>query len=70
MPGWIEVDNKGHVVGDASNPQVFVPFYLMGNGIKPQQLTGIYSSTDIAPTISGLLSIPQPNANVGKTLIE
>ena len=70
MPGWIEVDNKGHVVGDASNPQVFVPFYLMGNGIKPQQLTGIYSSTDIAPTISGLLGIPQPNANVGKTLIE
>ena len=69
MPGWIEVDNKGNVVGDANNPVVNVPFYLMGKGIKPHQVTEIYSTTDIAPTISSLMDIPFPNACTGRQII-
>ncbi len=68
MPGWVEVDGKSRVVGDANNPQVFVPFYLMGKGIKSQQLSGEYKTTDIAPTISSLLRISIPNAAIGKII--
>lgn len=68
MPGWVEVDNSGRVVGEANTPQVYVPFYLMGKGIKPQQITGSFSTIDIAPTISSLLGIPLPNACIGKSI--
>ncbi|MHB9056270.1 MAG: alkaline phosphatase family protein [Paludibacteraceae bacterium] len=68
MPGWIEIDNKGRVVGDANSPLVFVPFYLMGKGLKPQQMTENYSTTDISPTISNLIGIPMSNACIGKII--
>lgn len=68
MPGWLEVDNKGRVVGDANSPQVFVPFYMLGQGIKAQTMFGDYSTTDIAPTISGILGIAAPNASVGNVI--
>ena len=67
MPGWVEVDNKGRIAGDANSPVVYVPFYLMGNGIKPQQILDA-ATTDIAPTIARLMGIPAPNASVGKEL--
>lgn len=68
MPGWIEVDNLGRIVGEANSPQVFVPFYLIGTGIKPTQLSGNYNTVDIAPTITDLLGISRPNACVGKKI--
>lgn len=67
MPGWIEVDNTGRIVGEANNPQTFVPFYLMGKGIKSQQILNA-NTTDIAPTLTYLMGIPEPNASVGKVL--
>lgn len=68
MPGWVEVDNTGRVVGDANNPQTFVPFYIMGKGVKPQRITDNYSTIDIAPTISNLMEIQYPNSCLGKPI--
>ncbi len=68
MPGWIEVDNKGRVVGDANSPQVSLPFYILRKGMAAQQITDEYHSIDIAPTISALMGIPNPNANLGKQI--
>ncbi|NLI71751.1 MAG: alkaline phosphatase family protein [Bacteroidales bacterium] len=67
MPGWVEVDNDGRVVGEANSPQSFVPFYVMGKGIKPQQILNA-NTIDIAPTLAYLMGIPEPNASIGKVL--
>ncbi len=69
MPGWLEVDNKGNIVGEANNTMTHVPFFLMGKGIKPRTISEKYSTTDIAPTISDLLKIPYPNACIGKSIV-
>ncbi len=68
MPGWIEVDNKGRVVGDANSPQQFFPFYIMQKNLPSVSIDAVYNSTDIAPTISSLLGIPFPNASVGNVI--
>lgn len=68
MPGWIEVDNNGRVVGDANSPQQFFPFYVMQKSLLPTSIDMIYNSTDIAPTISSLMGIPFPNASVGNVI--
>ena len=67
MPGWVEVDNKGRVVGEANSPMTHVPFYLMGSGIKSQRILNA-NTTDIAPTLAELMGIPVPNASVGKAI--
>ena len=67
MPGWVEVDNKGRVVGEANSPMTHVPFYLMGSGIKSQRIFNA-NTTDIAPTLAELMGIPAPNASVGKAI--
>lgn len=68
MPGWLEVDNQGRIVGEANSPQVFIPFYLMRKGLNPTLLSGSYNSVDIAPTITDLLNVSRPNACVGKNI--
>ncbi|NLO69509.1 MAG: alkaline phosphatase family protein [Porphyromonadaceae bacterium] len=68
MPGWIEVDNKGRVVGQGNNPQLFIPFYMLGSRLKAKSLSGSYNITDIAPTISKLVGIPAPNGSVGSVI--
>lgn len=67
MPGWVEVDNKGRVVGEANNPMASVPFYLFGNGIKPHRILNA-RTIDIAPTITDFMKISAPNASVGVSL--
>ncbi|MEO6150126.1 MAG: alkaline phosphatase PafA [Mucilaginibacter sp.] len=47
-----------------------IPLVFMGWGIKHGSLNRETNMTDIAPTISALLHIQQPNGNVGKTIGE
>lgn len=68
LPGWVEVDNEGRIVGGANSSITYVPFYLMGNGIKPQQLTQDCSTVDIAPTLCDLTGVANPNAAIGKKI--
>jgi hypothetical protein len=42
----------------------------MGCGIKQGKSNNTYNMTDIAPTISGLLHIQEPNGNIGKVITE
>ena len=47
-----------------------IPFVLMGWGIKKGRNNHPVYMTDIAPTISALLHIEEPNGNIGKPVTE
>jgi hypothetical protein len=68
LPGWVEVDGKENIVGpsERTHHQTFVAFY--GFGIKPQENLQTIQFVDIAPTLCNLLSIPPPNACVGRII--
>lgn len=68
MPGWVEVDNDGKIVGDTNSPVITIPFYMMGAGLKQKVVSEKCLSTDIAPTISRMLMLPNPNACVGNRM--
>ncbi len=70
MPGWQEVDNKNNPVGESNAIVSYAPVYFYGWKIKPQTVSTSYQTTDIAPTISRILDIPMPNANIGKPIVE
>ncbi|MFM2290548.1 MAG: hypothetical protein RIS29_361, partial [Bacteroidota bacterium] len=70
LPGWIEVDKNNHPIGESNALIPYTPVYFMGWKIKPQQISGSYSTIDIAPTIARLLDIPVPNACTGKPISE
>jgi hypothetical protein len=42
----------------------------MGWGIKHGKTNVSHNMTDIAPTITGLLRIQEPNGNIGKAVTE
>ena len=53
------------------NPaDVHIPMVFMGWGIKQGKSNISYNMTDIAPTISGILRIQEPNGNIGKAVNE
>lgn len=68
LPGWVEVDSKDNVIGpsERTHHQTFTVFY--GLDIKPQKHTQTIQFVDIAPTLCNLLSIPFPNACIGKII--
>ncbi len=70
LPGWIEVDDKNNPVGESNAIASYTPLYFYGWQIKPQKIETSYQTTDIAPTISKILDIPMPNANIGKPIEE
>jgi hypothetical protein len=70
LPGWIEVDDKNVPVGESNSIVSYIPLYFFGWQIPAQKITRSYQTTDIAPTLSRILGIPMPNANIGKPIEE
>ncbi len=69
-PGWLEGRNKGTTHGSSYNYDTHVPFLLYGWGIKPGQTLRRTHISDIAPTITALLHILEPNGCIGDPLEE
>jgi len=47
-----------------------IPLVFMGWGIRPGSTNKVINMTDIAPTISALLKITEPNGNIGNPIVE
>ncbi|HEY0667379.1 MAG TPA: alkaline phosphatase PafA [Sphingobacteriaceae bacterium] len=70
-PGWYSGSSKtGASHGTLSPYDTHIPLVFMGWGIKQGKSNITYHITDIAPTISGLLHIQEPNGNIGKPINE
>ncbi|HEY1024484.1 MAG TPA: alkaline phosphatase PafA [Sphingobacteriaceae bacterium] len=70
-PGWYSgYSATGTTHGTISPFDTHIPFMLMGWGIKTGRSNTHYYMTDIAPTISALLRIQEPNGNIGKPVTE
>jgi len=71
-PQWY--DGYGYTTGTTHgswNPyDTHIPLVFMGWGIKPGNTHAPVYMTDIAPTISALLHIQQPNGNIGNPIVE
>jgi hypothetical protein len=70
LPGWLEVDNKNHPVGESNAIISTTPVYFYGWKIKPQTVMHSYQTSDVAPTVCKILNLPFPNACVGKPMEE
>ena len=70
LPGWLEVDNNNHPVGETFSTVSNIPVYFWGWKTLPQKIRKPYYITDIAPTLAYLLDVPYPNASVGKLIEE
>jgi hypothetical protein len=70
LPGWLEVDDKNNPVGNSNSIIASTSVYFYGWKTKQQQVETTYQITDIAPTLSRILNIPVPNANIGKPIVE
>lgn len=71
QPAWYSGSGPtGATHGTLSPDDTRIPFVLMGWGIKQGRTNAPYNMTDIAPTISGLLRIQEPNGNIGRAVIE
>ena len=72
-PAWYSGSGlapTGATHGTASPDDIHIPFVLMGWGIKHGTTNVSHNMTDIAPTITGLLRIQEPNGNIGKAVNE
>lgn len=70
-PGWYSGSSKTGASHGSINPyDTHIPLLFMGWGIKQGKSNITYHITDIAPTISGLLHIQEPNGNIGKPINE
>ena len=47
-----------------------IPLIWMGWGIEPGKTNRVINMTDIAPTVSALLNIQEPNGNIGAPITE
>ncbi len=70
LPGWVEVNDKNQVVGEANTPVTYVPFYLYGWKIKHKVINTACQTVDITPTLCRILNISYPNACIGKPIGE
>ena len=68
LPGWLEVDNQNNPVGEITSINSQIPVFFYGWRIPRQQINCVHYITDIAPTISHILGIPFPNANIGSVI--
>jgi hypothetical protein len=63
--GWQPVNkNKTVLYSD----QQFLPLVFFGNGIKPGKDHTPYKATDLAPTLSEIMGIPQPGQSKGRMI--
>ncbi len=72
-PAWYSgsgASPTGATHGTLSPDDTRIPFVLMGWGIKHGKTNASHNMTDIAPTISGLLRIQEPNGNIGVAVNE
>lgn len=72
-PAWYSGSGAaptGATHGTISPDDTRIPFVLMGWGIKHGKTNASHNMTDIAPTISGLLRIQEPNGNIGEAVTE
>src|SRR5690606_22263342 len=71
-PQWY--DGYGYTTGTTHgswNPyDSHIPLVFMGWGIKPGNTNAPTFMTDIAPTLSALLHISQPNGNIGNPITD
>ena len=70
LSGWLEVDNQNNPIGETNSTNVETSVYFYGWKIPQQKINKPYHITDIAPTLSYILDIPFPNANIGKLVEE
>lgn len=72
-PAWYSGSSPrstGATHGTMNPADVHIPMIFMGWGIKHGKSNQPYNMTDIAPTISGILRIQEPNGNIGKAVNE
>ena len=72
-PAWYSGSSQrstGTTHGTINPADTHIPMVFMGWGIKQGKTNNIYNMTDIAPTISGILRIQEPNGNIGKAVNE
>ncbi len=72
-PAWYpgsSTRSTGATHGTLNPADTHIPLVFMGWGIKQGKSNNAYNMTDIAPTISGLLHIQEPNGNIGKVITE
>ncbi|MDR0370812.1 MAG: alkaline phosphatase family protein [Prevotellaceae bacterium] len=70
LPGWMEVDEKNRHVDLSNDIQSYVPLFLYGWKIPSKTIHSTYRIVDVAPTLSRILDIPFPNANLGQPIEE
>ncbi len=70
-PGWYSGYSKTGTTHGTWNPyDAHIPLVFMGWGINKGVLQRPTEMADIAPTISALLKIQEPNGNIGKVISE
>lgn len=69
-PTTISYPEVGSTHGSGYSYDTHVPLIFYGQGIKQGKSNKYYPIIDIAPTISSLLKIEQPNGTTGKTITE
>lgn len=71
-PQWYsgKQDGKGTTHGTWASYDAHIPAVFMGWGIKQGKSVREVHMTDIAPTISALLQIEEPNGNIGTPIYE
>lgn len=71
-PQWYDFykDTKGTTHGAWNPYDSHIPLVFMGWGIQKGSTHAQVYMTDIAPTISALLHIQEPNGNIGKPIVE
>jgi len=72
-PAWYSgssARSTGATHGTMNPADIHIPMVFMGWGIKQGKTNNSYNMTDIAPTITGLLRIQEPNGNIGKAVNE
>jgi predicted AlkP superfamily pyrophosphatase or phosphodiesterase len=72
-PSWYSGSSQrstGATHGTMNPADTHIPMVFMGWGIKQGKTNNPYNMTDIAPTITGLLRIQEPNGNIGRAVNE
>jgi predicted AlkP superfamily pyrophosphatase or phosphodiesterase len=67
-PAWMDYADKGTTHGAAYNYDTHVPLLFYGKGIKKGFTFSYTTITQIAPTVSELIQINQPNATIAEPL--
>ncbi len=66
-PGWVETSSES-AANSSYSYDTHVPLAFYGWRVKRKTISSLVDMTDVAPTLSTLVGIPQPNAASGKTI--